>query len=107
MAASLSRIDPSSSDSCGATRSLDGDRTLRNSDDVWLVKCAGQCAKHQIIATTPIERYRRYAYNYGLHAQMQSLQMQLGNYTTYVDFFQRFPASLNVYVPEWPYSGLQ
>ena len=46
------------------------------------VECAGQPAEPEIIATKLKKRYRHYAYEYGLHAQMQSLQMQPGNYTT-------------------------
>ena len=53
----------------------------------WFVECAGQPAEPDIIATKLKERYRPYAYEYGLHAQMQSLQMQHGNYTTYADCF--------------------
>ena len=51
----------------------------------WFVECAGQPAEPEIIAIKLKERYRPYAYDYGLHAQMQSLQMQPGNYITYAD----------------------
>ena len=49
---------------------------------VRFVECAGQPAEPEIIATKLKKRYRHCAYEYGLHAQMQSLQMQPGNYTT-------------------------
>ena len=60
---------------------------------VSFVECAGQPAEPGIIATKLKECYRHYAYEYGLHAQMQSLQMQPGNYTIYADRFPSSPVS--------------
>ena len=60
----------------------------------WFVECAGQPAERELIATKLKERYRTYAYEYGLHAQMQSLQMQPGNYTTYADRFSELSSQL-------------
>ena len=59
---------------------------------LWFFECAGQPAEPDIIATK-LKRYSRYAYAYGLHAQMQSLQMQPGNYTTYAIVFTSSPVS--------------
>ena len=60
---------------------------------VSFVECAGQPAEPGIIATKLKECYRHYAYEYGLHAQMRSLQMQPGNYTIYADRFPSSPVS--------------
>ena len=60
----------------------------------WFVECAGQPAEPEIIATKLKERYRPYAYYYGLHAQMQSLQMQPGNYTARADRFYELASQL-------------
>ena len=65
----------------------------------WFFECAGQPAEPEIIATKLEERYRPYMYEYGLHAQMQSLHMQLTSWNE--------SRPLDVYVPEWPYRGLQ
>ena len=59
------------------------------------VECAGQPAERELIATKLKERYRTYAYEYGLHGQMQSLQMQPGNYTTYEDRFSELAGNLS------------
>ena len=50
-------------------------------------ECSGQPAEPGIIATKLKELYLTYAYEYGLHAQIESLPMQPGNYTTYADRF--------------------
>ena len=60
----------------------------------WFFECAGQPAEPEIISTTLKELYLHYAYEYGLHAQMQSLQMQPGNYTTYADLFSELANQL-------------
>ena len=60
----------------------------------WFVKCAGQPPEPEIIAAKLKERYRPYAYEYGLHAQMQSLQLQPGNYATCVYRFSELASQL-------------
>jgi len=55
----------------------------------WFVECAGHPAEPQIIATKRQERYRPYAYECGLHAQMQH-----GNYTTYAYCFPELASPL-------------
>ena len=51
-------------------------------------------AEPEIIATKLKKRYRRCAYEYAPHAQMQSFEMQLGNYTTYADRFFELASQL-------------
>ena len=60
----------------------------------WFFKCACQPAEPENISNQLNERYRPYAYKYGLHAQMQILQMQPGNYTTYADCFCELSSQL-------------
>ena len=61
--------------------------------NIWFVECAGQPAEPESVATKLKERYRHYPSEYSLHAQMQSLQMQPGNYNTYADRFPSLPVS--------------
>ena len=53
----------------------------------WCLECAGLPADTKVILEKLKARFRPYAHEYGLFAQLQKLEMQPGNYLTFADRF--------------------